>query len=304
MHALLAAAGLILAQTAPFEMESHRNIAYHDGPDADAVRHRLDIHVPKGQKNFPVLFFIHGGGWVQGNKDQFGMYSLLARTFARHGIATVCPNYRLSPDVLFPEHPKDVARAFAWTHKNIANYGGRADEIFLSGHSAGGHLAALLATDESYLKQHGLGFRDIQGSMPMSGLMIVPNVPAFAPVFGGNDPFVRWQASPLKHVGAKHPPFLILYGDNDLPSCDRPQAQMFYDALKKNGCQASLIEAEKRNHFSIIMNAAKDTDPVFQAMLGFIEARVTVGRLANEGVEGLDRYTRFLARYAGHIAGN
>ncbi len=86
-------------QPANNDQQSFRNIPYYTGPNANPVRHVLDIHVPKGRKDFPVIFFVHGGGWVQGNKDHLGVYSVLARTFNRHGIGVVCPNYRLSPEV-------------------------------------------------------------------------------------------------------------------------------------------------------------------------------------------------------------
>src|SRR5438874_2403382 len=106
-------------------VEVFSNIAYYEGADADPVRHKLDIYVPKHTRDFPVLFFVHGGAWRLGNKNHFGIYASLGKALAREGIGLVSPNYRLSPQVKHPEHIKDVARAFAWTHRNIAKYGGR-----------------------------------------------------------------------------------------------------------------------------------------------------------------------------------
>src|SRR5437762_5133670 len=166
LRSMILAAGLLtgLSLRAPlsaaepklFDVQVVRNIAYHDAPDFDDVRHRLDLYLPKGQKNFPVLFMVHGGAWIHGDKNHLGMYNMLGRTFARHGIGMASPNYRLSPQVQHPEHVRDVARAFAWVHKNIAKHGGLPGEIFVAGHSAGGHLVALLSTDETYLKEHGV----------------------------------------------------------------------------------------------------------------------------------------------------
>jgi acetyl esterase/lipase len=85
-------------------------------------------------------------------------------------------NYRLSPGVKHPEHVRDVARAFAWTHAHIGEYGGNKEQIFVSGHSAGGHLASLLATDATYLKAHGLSAKDIRGVIPVSGVYVIPDV--------------------------------------------------------------------------------------------------------------------------------
>src|SRR3954447_11650612 len=135
-----------------FEVEVVADIDYYQGADADPIKHKLDLFLPKGHKDFPVLFFVHGGAWRQGDKNFFGFYSSLGKFYARRGIGTVVTNYRLSPKVTHPEHIKDVARAFAWTSKNISKYGGNPTALFLCGHSAGGHLVSLLATDRNYLK--------------------------------------------------------------------------------------------------------------------------------------------------------
>ncbi len=143
--------------------------------EADQKKHKLDLYLPKGKTDFPVVMFVHGGGWVFGDKNFFGVYEGVGKMFARHGVGAVVTNYRLSPAVQHPEHIKDVARAFAWTHKHIADYGGRPDELFLCGHSAGGHLISLLATDESYLKAEGLSLKDVKGVMPISGVYAIPD---------------------------------------------------------------------------------------------------------------------------------
>jgi acetyl esterase/lipase len=299
---------VILSSTVPaaaeppvFEQQTVRNVAYYQGPDFDSVRHKLDIHVPKGHKDFPVLFFVHGGGWIKGNKDHLGIYTMLARTFNRHGIAVVCPNYRLSPDVKHPEHVRDVARAFAWTFKNINKYGGRSDELFVGGHSAGGHLCALLATDETYLKAEGLTLKAVKGAMPVSGLYVIPPQPVFDIPFG-KDPNIRKQASPIHHVKADLPSFLVLFADHDLPVCDRRGAEAFCKAMHGKACRADLCEIPRRNHLSILWSAINDTDPVTQSMLSFIMARVTLDRLGREGPEAIDEFGTFLARYVGYVA--
>src|SRR5262249_5222204 len=114
-----------------YEVEAVKNVAYFEGQDADDVPHQLDLYVAKGQKGFPVLVFVHGGAWQKGNRAAF---EKLGRLFARNGVGTAAINYRLSPQVQHPAHAQDVARAVAWVHRNIAKYGGRPDEMFLSGH--------------------------------------------------------------------------------------------------------------------------------------------------------------------------
>jgi len=124
-----------------WEVQRLKDLAYYSGPGADPIKHKLDLYVPKGKKDFPVVFFVHGGAWRHGDKSWLGVYSTLGLAWARHGVGTVVINYRLSPAVTHPEHIKDVARAFAWVHKNIRQYGGRPDEIFVTGHSAGGGVS-------------------------------------------------------------------------------------------------------------------------------------------------------------------
>src|SRR5580692_11542886 len=150
-------AGEAAAAPKTFKVEVKENITYFEGLAENRAAHQLDVYFPKGEKDYPVLFFVHGGGWMFGDKKgDLGIFQILGRSFAQHGIGVVAPNYRLSPRVQHPEHVRDVARAFAWTVKHVKEYGGRPDALFLSGHSAGGHLVALLATDPSYLKAEGL----------------------------------------------------------------------------------------------------------------------------------------------------
>lgn len=279
------------------ETRTLADVSYHDGPDADPVRHKLDVYLPKDRRDFPVLVFIHGGAWIEGNKNHFGVYRVLARTFNRHGIAVVCPNYRLSPRVQHPEHVRDVARAVAWVHKNIGKHGGRADEIFVSGHSAGGHLCALLATDRRYLKEAGVPPGAIRGCLPLSGLFILPKDRIFELAFG-KDLEVRAEASPITHVRPATPPFLVMLGDNDLPACDRPQADAFCKACETCGVAADLLEVPRRNHISILLNAVSDADPVTRSMLSFITSQVALHRLQERGAEGIDVLGDALARYA------
>src|SRR5262249_15252477 len=142
------------------EVERVRNVRYYDGKDAQGHAHSLDMYLPKGRRDYPVVMFVHGGTWVHGDNRCCGVYSSVGEFLAAHGIGAVMPNYRLSPGVKHPEHVRDVARAFAWMHAHIAEHGGDPDRLYLAGHSAGGHLVSLVATDEKYLKAEGLKTSD------------------------------------------------------------------------------------------------------------------------------------------------
>jgi arylformamidase len=256
------------ASSKSYEVETVSDQAYYDGADADPIKHKLDLYLPKGAKDYPVVLFVHGGGWVMGDKTHFGIYSAIGQCFARQGIGAVVTNYRLSPKVQHPEHVKDVARAFAWTHKNIAKHGGRPDQLFVAGHSAGGHLVALLATDETYLKAENLALKDIRGVIPMSGVYLIAE--NFLPTVFGTDADVKRRASPLRQVRAGLPPFCIMYADKDMPLCDKMSAT-FCKALQDQKCQAETVEIKERTHISIILRFSKEDDPAMQAAVAFIQ---------------------------------
>ena len=156
------------------QVEVVEDVVYWNGPEADNFRHRLDVFVPRGKKNCPVVMLVHGGAWMVGDNRSCGLYSSVGRFLASQGIAAVLPNYRLSPGVKHPAHIEDVARAFAWTRTHIADFGGCPDEIFVVGHSAGGHLVSLLATDERYLAAEGAETSDIKGVIAVSGVYHIP----------------------------------------------------------------------------------------------------------------------------------
>ena len=257
------------------EVRVFRDITYYEvRDDPDAARHRLDVYRPEGKGPYPVLLLLHGGGWVAGGKDDvFGMYGYgtIARCLAERGLVVVLPNYRLSPGVRHPEHVKDVARAFAWAYGHCKDYRGDPRQLFVSGHSAGGHLAALLAADETYLKEVGRSAKDIRGvigisgvyrvddidlklslSSPRKGVQLKLDVRPSALVFG-DDPKVLQQASPLTHVRPGLPPFLILNAGFDYPPM-RKMAKEFAAALEKNGCDVRAIELPWRTHETVLFD--------------------------------------------------
>ena len=250
----------------PFEVEKFANVAYRTGADADPDKHRLDVYMPAGQKEAPVLLFVHGGAWKSGNKS---LYIALGQAFAKQGIVTVVINYRLSPKVKHPAHAEDVAAAFAWTHKHIAKYGGDPERITLMGHSAGGHLVALIATDPEYLRAEKLAPANIHGVIGISGVYrIVPNSELFKAAFG-NDPELCRNASPLEHVSGSHPPFLIAYADKDMEHLDELAADM-NATMEKFESPTTLLRVPNRNHITIIVSIIKADDPLNQAVRDFV----------------------------------
>jgi acetyl esterase/lipase len=249
------------------------DVVYYDGAGANPTRHKLDLYLPKEEKDFPVVVFVHGGAWQRGSKEFMGVYKAIGTHLARHGVGVAVINYRLSPAVQHPEHVRDVARALAWTQKNIASYGGRPDKIFLCGHSAGGHLVSLLATDPIWIKEQGLKVDAIRGVISLSGVYDLNELPELlaARTFGPA-PDVLNAASPTYQARGGLPPFLLLYADHDLPGCDRKPAEAFAKALNDKGTKAELHEIADSNHYRILLSCFGDDDPVCNSIMKFIES--------------------------------
>ncbi len=261
---VLLAPGLARAgeKKAPYEVEIVKDVAYNSAADADTERHKLALYLPRGMKDYPVFFFIHGGAWRSGHKN---LYAPIGKTFAAQAIAFVATNYRLSPKVQHPAHIQDVAQAFAWVMGNLGKRGANLAQVYVSGHSAGGHLAALLATDESYLKAHKRSVADIRAVLPISGVYVVGGE-RLARVFGKDGK----KASPMTHIKGKLPPFLVLYADKEMAGLGK-QAEMFGRAMKKVKCDIEVKMIKDRDHISIIRNSAKADDELTTAIVAFIK---------------------------------
>ena len=205
-----------------------RNIAY--GPYGH--RNKLDVYKPKeGGSKRPVLFQIHGGGWVVGDKREQAIPLMLH--MAARGWVCVAANYRLSPRATFPDHLVDLKKALAWIRANIAEHGGDPDFVVVTGGSAGGHLTALvgLTQNDPFFQP---GFEDVDTSVAAA----VPyyGVYDFINDFGikvnegrakwflertvmkvkrADDPELWRKASPQAQCSPDDPPFFVIHGQRD-----------------------------------------------------------------------------------------
>jgi acetyl esterase/lipase len=247
-------------------VDAKKDIDYTEGEPADANKHKLDLYLPKREKSAPVLVFIHGGAWRSGDRSQ---YLPLGNRFAKEGILTVIPSYRLAPKNPHPAQIEDVAAAFAWTVRHISEYGGDTNRIYVSGHSAGGHLAALLTLDDRYLSARGISPKSIRGCVALSGVYDLAEGEGQASVFG-KDKEVRRNASPLFHVKGAAPPFLVSYCQWDYPTLPA-QARAFHATLRKAGISADLVFVPRENHISEVIAMTQDHDPTTEAILRFIK---------------------------------
>ncbi|MCP4786129.1 MAG: alpha/beta hydrolase [Fuerstiella sp.] len=250
-------------------------------------RHVLDIYTPEEATDriLPVMFWIHGGGWQQGDKTDVG---LKPQVLTERGFVFVSTNYRLLPDVEMDVLIRDVAKSFGWVHKNIAKHGGDPKRIFVGGHSAGAQLAALICTDDRYLKNEGVSFDVLRGCVPVDGdTYDIPKIIMTAEhrqtLYGGrmynfghrqkfgNDPEKHVDFSAVTHVanGKGIPPFLLLYfpGNPDT----RAQARRLESVLKESQIPAKSYGKRDSNHSRLNNELGRPNEPATQELYRFLD---------------------------------
>lgn len=276
---------LLLASSAAHAQKLTADIPYvKDGHE----RQVLDVYTPeaKSDKPRPVMFWIHGGGWQVGDKSGV---AIKPKVLAERGFVFVSTNYRLLPAVEMDVLTRDVARAIGWVHRHIAEYGGDPDRIFVGGHSAGAQLAALMCTDDRWLKAEGVPFDALRGCVPVDGdTYDIPKIIMTAelrqalyggkmPTFGhrqkfGNDPGKHVDYSAVTHVAPDKeiPPFLLLYFSGNPDT--RAQAHRLESVLKEAGITATALGKGDTNHSQLNNDLGKPDDPVTAAFFRFLDA--------------------------------
>ena len=261
-----------------------KNIPYA-GASADA-RRSFDLYLPaKSDAKPPLLIFVHGGFWLLPD-DEYRIGPSLAENLVKDGVAVALVRYRLAPSHRHPAQAQDVASAVARLVKDADKYGFDDKRVFLSGHSAGGHLASLLALDKSYLAKQNLPAQTIAGVISFSGLYdlaptwsVSSNQKAATEKTFGNDPAVLKGASPVHHARRDAPRFLIMSAFGDFPGFAL-DARRFADALRSVGAKEIDQHIFKgADHFSIV-KLDDENNAVRRTMLGFMGAKALPGRLA------------------------
>ncbi len=268
--------------TSAHAQDVKRDIPYTK--NADKLQ-TLDVYSPPNAKGLPVVFWIHGGGWQAGDKSE--VYDK-PKVLNGKGFILVSTNYRLLPNVDMATLTHDVAKSIRWVHDHIAEHGGDPKRLLIMGHSAGAQLAALLCTDESYLKDEGLSFAIIKGCVPVDGDTY--DIPAMIevaemrqrlhglplPKFGhrikfGNDADKHKAFSAVTHVAKNKgiPPFLILYvaGHPDVTA----QALRLGNVLKAADVPVTVFGAKETTHTKINADLGKSDDPATTALFAFVE---------------------------------
>ena len=251
---------------------------------------KLDIYQPgieaESDPKHPVIFWIHGGGWVVGDKSDV---ALKPKALNERGFVFVSINYRLLPEVTMSELTSDVAKALSWVHQNIAAYGGDPNRIVAGGHSAGAQLAALLCTDDRYANEVKVPFKSLIGCFPVDGdTYDIPKIIMTAemramiygkslPTFGHrqkfeNDPAKHINFSAVTHIqkGKHIPPFLILYFSGNPET--NAQARRLHDSLLNADLQSTLAGFRDTNHRQLNNNLGHPDDEATQKLFKFLDS--------------------------------
>jgi acetyl esterase/lipase len=249
------------------------DIAYGTAP-----RERLDVYRPlNGVRNpqpaagYPVVVFFYGGSWNSGNR---AMYKFVGEALAARGIVTVIADYRLYPEVRYPAFLRDNARAVAWAYKDIAQYGGNPQQLYIMGHSAGGYNVAMLALDPRWLEGVGMKPAMLAGWIGLAGpydfLPITDR--DVQPVF--DYPNYPKGCMPIDYVHDTQVPRTFI-GAAKVDSLVNPvrNSVQLADKLKADGVQVTLDLYKGVNHETLIGSFAKPLrwmSPVLHDVVAFV----------------------------------
>ena len=232
-----------------------------DVPFGPTLAEHVDLY-PAGE-DAPVLIYVHGGFWCLRTSKEFGF---VARGPVSRGVATVVTNYALCPKVTIDEIVRQTRAAVAWAYNNARSFGGDPGRIHVAGHSAGGHLVAmLLATD--WEGEYSLPNDVVKGCTAISGLF---DLAPFPYTFLQPQLQLTWDQasrnSPILHIPDAAPPLLVAYGEDETDEFKR-QSEAYLDAWRASGLDAERMVLSGKNHYEVIDGFLDAESPLCSAVL-------------------------------------
>lgn len=253
-------------------------LRFRRGYDLDASatygegeRRTLDVYRPGSAENAPVIVFFYGGSWQGGRKER---YRFAAAALARCGFVVMVPDYRVFPEVRFPGFIEDGAHAVRFARDNARRYGGDPGRLFVMGHSAGAHIAAMLALDGRWLREAGAPPATIAGLIGLAGPYdFLPLHGTLKTIFGGAD---RRETQPISHVTPAAPPAFLATGAMDRVVAPANSARLAA-RLAAAGCDVRLKSYAGIGHMLIVAALAlpallRPLAPVLDDVAGFVSA--------------------------------
>lgn len=243
---------------------------------------KLDVWRPDGGRAkegevLPVVVFFYGGGWHAGSRQG---YAFVARGLASRGFLVVVPDYRKVPTVRFPAFVEDGADALKWVHDHVADYGGDPARVAVAGHSAGAHIAAMLALDTRYLAERGIDRRFVKAAIGLSGPYdFLPLDPGNAENALGNWPNPA-ETQPITYARADAPPMLLVTSSKDMQVKPR-NAYRLARRLKQLGAPVMLRDYAGLSHENVVMAYSRPfrrLAPVLDQSVAFLDTAFARGR--------------------------
>ncbi len=241
-------------------------VAYGTGP-----RQKLDVYYPtRPNGDDTIIVFIYGGSWRTGRRSD---YRFVAQPFADAGYVTVVPDYRLFPEGKFPDFVGDLAAALSWVQRELVAKGEKS-RIVLVGHSAGAHIAALLALDPRYLEAQGQSPDIIKGWVGMAGPYAFDPLKTAStrPIFESANGDIA-QTKPITFARADAPPALLLHGNKDITVYPWNSEEL-EKAIKAKDGRVTYKVLDNIGHIAIVVSIAKPIlggAPVLKEIEEFIE---------------------------------
>lgn len=251
---------------------AHRDNVYDAAHDL-----KLDVYAPEHADHAPVVVYFFGGSWMHGKRE---WYRWLGQALATQGIVAVVADYRLWPKTRMDGFLHDGAEAVRWARDHAADYGGDAAHLFVMGHSAGGHIAAMLATDKQWLAGVGMKPRDLAGWIGVAGAydFLPLEDPDFIDMFGST-PQEQARSQPINFVDGDEPPALLLQGEADtivFPS----EAIAMEGRYRQMGEPVELKLYPKLGHERLLfaLGPLHEEAPVMRDVVAFIRSRTNPPR--------------------------
>ena len=220
-------------------------------------RQKLDIYLPKNSKTSDaakkVIIFYYGGNWDSGERAD---YKFAAEALVSKGYIVVVPDYRVYPDVLFPGFMTDPVSAAKWVKTNIKQYNGDANKVFLAGHSAGAHIAVMMAINAEYLAKESLKPSDFAGVIGLAGPydFLPLTSDRLKTIFGSEAE--QWKSQPINFVDGKNPPLLLAVGMKDSTVWPRNSINLA-KKIKHNNGLVEVVEFAGYGHIDMVAKLAK-----------------------------------------------
>ncbi len=233
---------------------------------------RLDIYTPDDAQAAPVVVFFYGGRWSEGSKDD---YKFVGQALASRGFVAVLADYRLYPDVRFPTFVEDAARAVAWTRQRIDGFGGDPDKMFVMGHSAGAHIAAMLALNPAYLEAVALKPDALKGMIGLAGAydFLPITAPDLRDIFGPPEAFQKSQ--PIFFANGRNPPLLLVHGEDDEAVWVKNTRNLAKAVAQAGGAVETVIYPKMSHRFIVATLAAplRGQSDVLDTVAEFVNRR-------------------------------